>query len=66
MDKTIAFKQFLQKEEEINNILKNSEFGDFSLSTEAVKEEAIKKYIEAMEKKTIDMIDEYMMRFLRG
>ena len=57
---TKIFNEIVQREEERNEMLKNSAYAQFALSDKSVAEEAIKAYearmTKELEKKTMEML----------
>ena len=66
VEKIAQFKEFLKREQELNDILKESEYGDFSLSIKKTHDLAVQGYIKATEQHIIKVVEESMERFLNG
>ena len=66
VEKIAQSKEFLKREQELNEILSESEYGDFSLSIDKIHDEAMKSYLEATEKHIKKVVEENMERFLNG
>tara|TARA_R100000008_G_scaffold72878_1_gene51177 strand:+ start:785 stop:985 length:201 start_codon:yes stop_codon:yes gene_type:complete len=66
MDKTVTYKKVLRDIEEMEKILNDSVISQFSFSTETIKKEATKIYIEKTEKRIEELTDKSIERFFRG
>jgi hypothetical protein len=66
VEKIAQFKEFLKREQELNDILKESEYGDFALSIKTTHDLAVQGYMKATEQHIIKAVEESMERFLNG